>query len=90
MATTRPYSFVDKARTLLDNQHVADVCFIVGDKQTPIYANRNILAIGSDVFKQMFYGPLKDSNFQIFIPDCSPTGLMNVLRYLSTNFNQPF
>ena len=67
-------------RTLLNDKVVSDVCFLVGDDQIKIYANRNILAIGSDVFRRMFYGEMKESAFQIRITDCSPAGLMNVFK----------
>lgn len=80
MTTKRSYSFRNEARSLLNDETVSDVCFLVGDDQTKIHANRNILAVGSDVFRRMFYGDLKESAFQIVIPDCSPVGLMNVFR----------
>lgn len=74
------YSIQTQVQSLLNNKSVSDVCFVVGDDQTKIHANRNILSVGSDVFRQMFYGEMKESSFEIEILDCSPAGLMNVLR----------
>lgn len=43
----------------------ADVSFLVGDQtasQAKIAAHKNLLAAASDVFKRMFYGPLRETD----------------------------
>ena len=77
---SKSYSFQSQAGRLLNDQTVADVCFLVGQDRTKIYANRSILSVGSDVFRQMLFGELKESAFEIEISDCSAVGLMTVFR----------
>ena len=67
---------------MLDNDLMADVCFIVGsgsDKRR-IPAHKYMLATGSSVFYTMFYGGLPE-NKDITIPDVEPEAFLNLLRW---------
>lgn len=60
-----------------NDPELSDVCFKVEGKS--LFAHRFILAIGSPVFKSMFYGQLREQN-EIEINDLTAVGLENVLR----------
>lgn len=73
-------SYQEKVRTLLNNKSLSDVCLLVGQERTKIYANRSILSVGSDVFWQLLYGEWNESPFEIELTGSSLAGLTNVLR----------
>lgn len=55
----------ESGKVLYLDAETADVCFLLGDEnttQTKIPAHKNLLAAASDVFKRMFYGPLKETD----------------------------
>lgn len=55
----------ESGKLLYLDVETADVCFLIGDQseaQTKIPAHKNLLAAASDVFKRMFYGPLKEAD----------------------------
>lgn len=55
----------ESGKSLYLDVETADVCFLIGDQseaQTKIPAHKNLLAAASDVFKRMFYGPLKETD----------------------------
>ena len=62
------------------NEKFSDVCFLVGDEREKIYAHRFLLVIESEVFESMFYGDLKETNYEIEVPDLTPTGFRNMMR----------
>ena len=64
----------------ISNPELSDVCFLVGEEREKIYAHRFLLAIESEVFKSMFYGELKESNYEIAVPDLSPIGFRNMMK----------
>ena len=64
----------------VSNQKLSDVCFLVGDECKKIYAHRFLLAIESEVFESMFYGDLKETNYEIEVPDLTPTGFRNMMK----------
>ena len=65
---------------LFSNPQLNDVCFLVGAEREKIYAHRLLLAIESEVFKSMFYGELKESGYEIEVPDLTPVGFRNLIR----------
>ena len=66
--------------SLLLNSKLSDVCFLVGELREKIYAHRLLLAAGSEVFELMFYGELKETNYEIEVPDLTPVGFRNMLK----------
>lgn len=72
--------------TLIDNERFSDVRFIVGDSQTIVNGHKMLFALSSDVFEQMLYGTLKEQDRDIPIPDITPTGFMNMARYVERLF----
>lgn len=62
------------------NPELSDVCFVVGEEREKIHAHRFFLAAESEVFKSMFYGELKETRFEIAVPDLSPAGFRNMLK----------
>ena len=76
-----PISMVEqKISKLLFDSEFSDVCFLVGDRAEKIYAHRLLLVTKSEVFKSMFYGKLKETNYEIKVPDISPVGFRNMLK----------
>lgn len=73
----------NKVKTkLFNSKSTGDVCFVVGEQKTKFYAHRAILSMYSDVFQQMFYGDLKETNYEIEVPDLDPVGFENMLKYV--------
>ena len=67
-----------ETRSLFNNPEMSDVRFLV-DGQT-VYGHKQVLGIGSPVFKSMFFGELKETREVIEIKDLTPAGFMNALR----------
>lgn len=65
---------------LLWDPKFSDVCFLVGDRQEKIPAHRLLLAVQSEVFESMFYGPLKETSNEIVVPDLLPVGFRNLIK----------
>lgn len=76
----KPYSLLDQARETFNQPDLADAFFVVGENKERICVHRYVLAVGSPVFKQMFYGGLKEASDVIEIPDLTSTGFKNALR----------
>ncbi|KAF8770318.1 BTB/POZ domain-containing protein 3-like [Argiope bruennichi] len=64
-----------------ENSFLPDVTLELGHEKTLFHVHKFILALGCDVFKAMFYGPLAEKGEQIGIPDVSPKGFKVLLRY---------
>ena len=63
------------------NPKLSDVCFLIGEEQPEkIYAHRFLLAIESEVFESMFHGELKETRYEIDVPDLSPVGFRNMMK----------
>ena len=62
------------------NPELSDVCFLVGEEREKIHAHKFFLAAESAVFKSMFYGRLKETQYEIEIPDLSPVGFRNMIK----------
>lgn len=89
-----PPALVSDFRKLINNQDLADVCFLVEGKQ--VYAHRAVLAIRSEYFRVMLCGGMReshhdgaaaksDSNSTIELPDVSHTVFLKVLEFLYTD-----
>lgn len=50
----------ESGKLLYLDAETADVCFLIGETKIP--AHKNLLAAASDVFKRMFYGPLRETD----------------------------
>ncbi|XP_013398719.1 BTB/POZ domain-containing protein 6 [Lingula anatina] len=79
-------SVKERNAAMCNNDLMADVVFIVGQKSTGgvqrIPAHKYNLATGSSVFFAMFYGGLADGKTEIAIPDVEPAAFLNLLKYL--------
>ena len=73
-----PYDPRIATRSLFNNSELSDVRFLV-DGQT-VYGHKFVLAMGSPVFKSMFFGELKEQREVIEIEDLTSVGFMNALR----------
>lgn len=69
--------------TVLSQDTLCDVTFVIGSSETRFRANRVFLAVISDVFKAMLYGAMKEgqSNSVITIPDIDANGFEAVLAF---------
>ena len=65
-------------RPLFNSPEISDVRFLV-EGQT-VYAHKFVLAMGSPVFKSMFFGDLKEQREEIEIEDLTSIGFSNALR----------
>lgn len=65
---------------LQEDRDLCDVCFVVGEEKSKIYAHRLILALSSPVFRSMFFGDLKETKFEVVIPDLSAAGFRNLKK----------
>ena len=81
-----PYSPLTETRSLFNSPELSDVRFLV-EGQT-VYGHKQTLAMGSPVFRSMFYGELKEKREVIEIKDLSLVGFMNALRYV-THLTKP-
>ncbi|XP_055953639.1 BTB/POZ domain-containing protein 3-like isoform X2 [Argiope bruennichi] len=64
-----------------EDSFLPDIALEVGPEKTLFHVHKFILALGCDVFKAMFYGPLAEKGEKVCIPDVSPAGFKIVLRY---------
>ena len=62
------------------NEKLSDVCFLVGEQREKFYAHRFLLAIESEALEAMFYGSLKETKYEIPVPEDSPVGFRNMLK----------
>ncbi|XP_065336806.1 RCC1 and BTB domain-containing protein 1-like [Cloeon dipterum] len=77
-------STIERIRKAFDNPETADVVFIVEGKK--IHAHRNLLTIGSGVFKTLFLGNWKDSSKkEQTVEDHSYDAFYAFLKYFYTN-----
>ncbi|CAL1274739.1 unnamed protein product, partial [Larinioides sclopetarius] len=67
--------------SLLENESMSDVVFLVDQPASRYPCHKLILALGSQVFKAMFYGKIKEQN-EIRVPDVTKEGFAIMLRYL--------
>ena len=74
----KPYRIQDEAKSLFNSPEMSDVRFLV-DGQT-VYGHKQVLGMGSPVFKSMFFGELKEKREVIEIEDLTWIGFMNALR----------
>ena len=73
-----PYSPLTETRSLFNNPEMSDIRFLV-EGQT-VYGHKQILGMGSPVFKSMFFGQLKEQREVIEIKDLTLVGFKNALR----------
>lgn len=76
----KPYKVGNEIKKLVNNENLSDITFIVGSEQKLFYCHKNILSLGSPVFKSMFYGGLKEKEDVIVIPDLEPSGFKNIIK----------
>ena len=58
----------NRIESLLNNEHMSDIKFIVNGEK--LHAHKFVLALDSEVFYAMFYGPMADDRKEIDIVDC--------------------
>ena len=75
---SKPYEPRDQTQSLFNNPEMSDVRFLVGGQT--VYGHKFVLALGSPVFKSMFFGELKEKRVVIEIKDLTRVGFMNALR----------
>ena len=73
-----------KIASLLNNDFMSDITFVVKQKRFP--AHKFVLAIESEVFHAMFYGPMADDKNEIKIKDCENPN--DFLEFLSLIYNK--
>ena len=76
--SSEPFDPLTGNQSLFDNPELSDVRFLIDDQT--VYGHKQTLAMGSPVFKSMFFGDLKEDREVIEIKDLSSTGFMNALR----------
>ncbi|KAL6073260.1 TD and POZ domain-containing protein 1 [Balamuthia mandrillaris] len=75
---------------LVDNEEWADVRFLVGPEEVPMYAYRGHLALRSPVFNAMFVGHFKEASntfasSPLKLPEMRPTTFRILLHYVYTD-----
>jgi BTB/POZ domain/BTB And C-terminal Kelch len=84
--------------SILNSQEMHDIVFVFppaakgqeneqqGDETSParLFAHKVMLAVGSSVFKAMFYGPISESGSTVEIVDIKPRVFLQLLTYLYT------
>lgn len=65
---------------LLDRADFCDIRFLVEGKV--ISGHKLLLSMASPVFRQMFYGDLKEKNEVVTIDDLTAVGFSNALRFV--------
>ena len=76
--TVSPYDPRGQTQSLFNNPELSDVRFLVENET--VCAHKLILAMGSPVFKNMFFGELKEQRSVISIIDLTTSGFKNALR----------
>lgn len=63
---------------------MADVHFVVGPPggTQRLPGHKYVLAVGSSVFRAMFYGELVEDKYEIRIPDVEPAAFLAMLKYI--------
>ncbi|GFT92697.1 hypothetical protein NPIL_37341 [Nephila pilipes] len=70
-----------RVANLLDSEVMSDVMFLVDQPPKRCPCHKLILGLGSQVFKAMFYGEIKEKD-EIHVPDVTKEGFSIMLRYL--------
>lgn len=78
---SKPYLIQNQTKQMINQEELSDVSFLVGPERTKIYAHKCLMAAGSDVFKAMLFGELKETSNEIVIPDVSHSVFLNMVRY---------
>ena len=79
----RRYSLERQAKFLVNSAKFSDVSFLVGEKRVLVRGHKAILALGSEIFEKMLFGSMKmPTDRPIEITDLTPTGFLNVVRYI--------
>ncbi|TRY65824.1 hypothetical protein DNTS_018002 [Danionella cerebrum] len=82
--TLRERHGINQNAMMFNNEHMADVHFIVGPpgESERVPAHKYVLAVGSSVFCAMFYGDLAEGDSDIHIPDVEPAAFLILLKYM--------
>ena len=72
------YAIENQTQYLVNNKKFSDVKFLVGDEI--IYGHKLILALGSPVFENAFFGELKENQNEIEILDLPPVGFLKMIK----------
>ena len=78
---SKPYRIQNQTTRMINQEELSDVLFLVGPERTKIYGHKCLMAAGSDAFKAMLFGGLKEGN-EVVIPDVSPNVFLNMVRYV--------
>lgn len=89
-------SLQERMALFVNNEDMHDICFTFpaeagdqGEAATPqvrrIPAHKMLLAIGSSVFKAMFYGPLAEQGKEVQVVDIDAGAFLEMLSYLYTD-----
>ncbi|KAJ6239193.1 btb/poz domain-containing protein [Anaeramoeba flamelloides] len=74
--------------TIINEPELADVKFVVGEKEKEIYAHKVILAASSSLYRKMFFPKnwrsLPRSLTELFVPTIEPFIFRTVLNYIYT------
>jgi RCC1 and BTB domain-containing protein len=75
---------VEDFRTLLNNQELSDITFIVEGRN--LYAHRCILMARCEILERMVNGPMRESHYDAEVPieDCTYNCFHALLEYLYT------
>ena len=65
---------------MINQEEFSDVCFLLGPQRERIYGHRVLLSAGSDVFKAMLFGELRESGNEIVVPDISPSAFLIMMK----------
>ena len=60
--------WTERIEYLLNNEHMSDITFLVNGEK--FHAHKFVLALDSEIFYAMFYGPMADDRKEIDIVDC--------------------
>ena len=86
MTSSRPYdekSLLQSISVMYNNPMMADIYFLVGEKQLRVPAHKFVLSIRNSVFYAMFQGDLSDSTEkEIKLPDVPAPAFLNLLQHL--------
>eukprot|EP01135_Chromosphaera_perkinsii_P011612 Nk52_evm1s2456 gene=Nk52_evmTU1s2456 len=81
------HSVMDHYKSLVNNEYMSDIKFILGEEKYPIHAHRVILAARSEVFKlsfaEMNKGELSEEEF-CELPEVRPSIFVQLMEYIYT------
>ncbi|XP_019533950.1 kelch-like protein 40b isoform X1 [Aedes albopictus] len=73
----------DRKQFLVNNEFMADVVFLVGEKKERIHAHKLFLIASSEYFYAMFNGNFKESSeSEIVLDDIEPKIFLEILRFV--------